>query len=68
MTLLTFYKRNRKYNEKKDYGDLILERIEEGIYSENEVIGALMRWIGLGNNRDFREILHKNEMLLNDDE
>ena len=56
------------YNEKKDYGDLILERIDEGIYTKDEVISALMRWIGLGNNRDFREILHKNEMLLNDDE
>ena len=56
------------YNEKKDYGDLILERIEEGIYDKDKVINALMRWIGLGNNRDFRKILHKNEMLLNDDE
>ena len=66
-----FYKlkeRNKMYNEKINYSDLIIERINQGIYSNEEVISALIRWIGWGNNREFRDMLKNNDMLLNDDE
>ena len=60
--------RNRMYNEKINYSDLIIERINEGIYSKEQVIDALIRWIGWGNNREFRDMLKNNDMLLNDNE
>ena len=56
------------YNEKINYSDLIIERINEGIYSKEQVIDALIRWIGWGNNREFRDMLKNNDMLLNDNE
>ena len=60
--------RNRMYNDKINYSDLIIERINQGIYSNEQVISVLIRWIGWGNNREFREMLKNNDMLLNDDE
>ena len=56
------------YNDKINYSDLIIERINQGIYSNEQVISVLIRWIGWGNNREFREMLKNNDMLLNDDE
>ena len=56
------------YNDKINYSDLIIERINQGIYSNEQVISALIRWIGWGNNKEFRDMLKNNDMLLNDDE
>lgn len=48
--------------------DTIIERVEEGVYDSREIIQVLIRWIGLGREDEFYEMLRINELLLEEDQ
>lgn len=51
-------------NKEIDYAELIRERVKEGIYDKDEIIEMLMKWIGYGNDAEFREMLKLNNLLI----
>ena len=51
----------------KNWADLIIDRIDEGIYDPKEITKCLIRWIGWGRHEEFLEVLQINELLLEED-